>query len=219
MHINLHKTFSTPHGGGGPGAGPVAVAEGLVPFLPVPMVEKTAAGYRFDYDRPDTIGRVRAFHGQFAILVRAYAYILTLGGEGLTEVSKMAVMLANYLRARLKDAYGLKYPGPTLHEVVFDDTVQAKRGVKNIDIVKRLLDFGIHPPTVSFPLIVHGALMIEPTETESKAELDRFIAAMKAIAEEAEQDPDFVKGAPYTTPVKRLDEVRAARTPVLRWKK
>ena len=219
MHINLHKTFSTPHGGGGPGAGPVAVAEGMVPFLPMPMVEKTKDGYRLDFDRPDSIGRVRAFHAQFAILVRAYAYILTLGGEGLTDVSKMAVLLANYLRARLKDTYAIKYSGPSLHEVVFDDTIQAKRGVKNVDIVKRLLDFGIHPPTLSFPLIVHGALMVEPTETESKAELDRFVAAMKAIAEEAEQDPDFVKGAPYTTPVKRLDEVRAARTPVLRWKK
>jgi glycine dehydrogenase subunit 2 len=219
MHINLHKTFSTPHGGGGPGSGPVAAAPSLAAFLPVPLVDRNEKGYYLNYGLPDSIGRVRSFYGQFGILVRAYAYILAMGGNGLPEVSKMAVFLANYLRARLKDAYHLKYTGPTMHEVVFDDVNQLKLGVKNIDIAKRLLDFGIHPPTVSFPLIVHGALMIEPTETESKAELDRFVDAMLAIAQEAEQDPDFVKGAPYTTPVRRLDEVRAARTPVLRWRK
>ena len=219
MHINLHKTFSTPHGGGGPGSGPVAAAASLSPFLPVPLVGKNNDGFYLDFKRPDSIGRIRSFYGQFGILVRAYAYILAMGGDGLTQVSKIAVLLANYLRARLKDAYHLKYTGPTMHEVVFDDVNQLKRGVKNIDVAKRLLDFGIHPPTVSFPLIVHGALMIEPSETEPIAELDRFVDAMLAIAEEAEQDPDAVKAAPYTTPVRRLDEVRAARTPVLRWKK
>lgn len=219
MHLNLHKTFSTPHGGGGPGSGPVAVVKEFENFLPVPVVEKGKEGYYLNYNIPHSIGRVRSFYGQFGVLVRAYSYILQLGIEGFKEVSRISVLLANYIRKSLEGTYKLKYDAPTMHEVVFDDSFQEKKGVKNMDIAKRLLDFGVHPPTVSFPLIVHGALMIEPTETESKEEIDHFIFAMKRIAEEIEQDPEFVKGAPYTTPVLRLDEVKAARQPKLRWKK
>ncbi|MEJ5165718.1 MAG: aminomethyl-transferring glycine dehydrogenase subunit GcvPB [Thermoanaerobaculia bacterium] len=219
MHLNLHKTFSTPHGGGGPGSGPVAVVKEFEGFLPVPVVEKNESGYYLNYDLPNSIGKIRSFYGQFSVLVRAYSYILQLGIEGFKEVSNISVLLANYIRRSLEGTYRLKYDAPTMHEVVFDDSFQEKKGVKNIDIAKRLLDFGVHPPTVSFPLIVHGALMIEPTETEPKEEIDHFIFAMKKIAEEIEQDPEFVKGAPYTTPVLRLDEVKAARQPKLRWKK
>lgn len=219
MHLNLHKTFSTPHGGGGPGAGPVAVVKEFEKFLPVPIVEKNESGYYLNYDLPYSIGKLRSFYGQFSVLVRAYSYILQLGIEGFKEVSKISVLLANYIRKNLEGIYRLKYIAPTMHEVVFDSSIQEKKSVKNIDIAKRLLDFGIHPPTVSFPLIVHGAMMIEPTETEPKEEIDHFIFAMKKIREEIEQDPEFVKNAPYTTPVLRLDEVKAARFPKLRWKK
>lgn len=218
MHLNLHKTFSTPHGGGGPGSGPVAVVKEFENFLPVPVVEKGKGGFFLNYNVPNSIGRVRSFYGQFGVLVRAYSYILQLGIEGFKEVSQVSVLLANYIRKSLEGAYRLKYDAPTMHEVVFDSSIQEKKGVKNMDIAKRLLDFGVHPPTVSFPLIVHGALMIEPTETEPKEEVDHFIFAMKKIAEEIEQDPEFVKGAPYTTPVLRLDEVKAARQPKLKFR-
>jgi len=219
LHINLHKTFSTPHGGGGPGAGPVAVSEALVPFLPVPTVEKAGERFTLASDRPESIGKVRGFYGNFGMLVRALAYIRSLGRDGLRGMAEGAVLNANYVRKGLEDCYALPYPGPSMHEVVFDDTLQAPHGVKNIDIAKRLRDHGFHPPTMSFPLIVHGALMIEPTESDGVEELDAFIAAMREIAREAREEPAIVKGAPYTTPVRRLDEVRAARQPVLRWRR
>jgi len=219
LHINLHKTFSTPHGGGGPGAGPVAVSPALVPYLPVPTVEKVGDRYALVDDRPDSIGKVRGFFGNFGMLLRALAYIRSLGRDGLRGMAEGAVLNANYVRKGLEDCFALPYPGPSMHEVVFDDSVQAAAGVKNIDIAKRLLDYGFHPPTMSFPLIVHGALMIEPTESDGVDELDAFVAAMREIAREARETPELVKGAPYTTPVRRLDEVRAARTPVLRWRR
>jgi len=218
LHINLHKTFSTPHGGGGPGAGPVAVSRALVPYLPVPTVEKTGGRYTLSYDRPKSIGKVRGFYGNFGMLVRALAYIRSLGRDGLKSMAEGAVLNANYIRKRLEGEYHLQYDGPSLHEVVFDDTLQAASGVKNVDIAKRLLDYGFHPPTMSFPLIVHGALMIEPTESESREELDLFIAAMRSIAREVEDNPELVKTAPHSTRVSRLDEVRAARKPILRWR-
>lgn len=219
IHINLHKTFSTPHGGGGPGAGPVAVSEALVPHLPVPVIERVGDRFEMVTDRPGTIGKVRGFFGNFGMLVRALAYIRSLGRDGLKAMTEGAVLNANYIRTCLEGTYNLKYTGPSLHEVVFDDSRQGERGVHNIDIAKRLLDYGFHPPTMSFPLIVHGALMIEPTESEGIQELDAFIEAMRAIAREAEEDPEMLHGAPYTTPVRRLDEVRAARQPVLRWQR
>jgi glycine dehydrogenase subunit 2 len=218
MHMNLHKTFSTPHGGGGPGSGPVAVAEALVPFLPRPTVERRADGTFFlDFDRPESIGRLRTFLGNFGMFVRAVAYIAAYGNR-IGEVARGAVLNANYIRAGLTGVYHLKYDTPTLHEVVFSDKAQADRGVSNMDIAKRLMDYGFHPPTVSFPLIVHGALMIEPTETEGKPGLEAFIHAMREIARECAEDPDVVRTAPHTTPVRRVDEVGAARNLVLRWK-
>ena len=219
LHINLHKTFTTPHGGGGPGAGPVAVKKILEPFLPYPVIEKTANGaYRFNDDRPQSIGKIKAYNGQFGMHVRALCYILANGAEGLKEVSEVAVLNANYIRAKLKDAYAIAYDSPSLHEVVFSDRVQARQDVHVWDVAKRLMDYGFHPPTVSFPLIVPGAIMIEPTETESKRELDAFIDAMLSIAKEAEQSPELVKSAPHTTRVGRIDEAAAARKPVLRWR-
>jgi glycine dehydrogenase subunit 2 len=219
LHINLHKTFTTPHGGGGPGAGPVAVKKILEPFLPYPVVAKDPEGnYSFDYDRPKSIGKIKAYNGQFGMHVRALCYILANGAEGLKEVSEVAVLNANYIREKLKGAYALPYESPTLHEVVFSDRLQARKDVHVWDIGKRLIDYGFHPPTVSFPLIVPGAIMIEPTETESKQELDTFIEAMLAIAKEAEEKPELVKTAPHTTRVGRIDEAAAARKPVLRWK-
>ncbi|MEW6338908.1 MAG: aminomethyl-transferring glycine dehydrogenase subunit GcvPB [Acidobacteriota bacterium] len=219
LHINLHKTFSTPHGGGGPGAGPVAVSAALVPHLPVPTVERVGDRFELSSDRPGTIGKVRGFYGNFGMLVRALAYIRSLGRDGLRRMADGAVLNANYVRKALEADYHLAYTGPSLHEVVFDDTAQAAAGIKNVDIAKRLLDYGFHPPTMSFPLIVHGALMIEPGESDGVEELDAFISAMKAIAREAREDPALLKGAPTTTPVSRLDEVRAARQPVLRWRR
>ncbi len=171
------------------------------------------------HDRPKSIGKVRGFYGNFGMLLRALAYIRSLGRDGLVSMAQGAVLNANYIRKRLEGDYHLQYPGPSLHEVVFDDASQAAAGIKNVDIAKRLLDYGFHPPTMSFPLIVHGALMIEPTESDGIEELDAFIAAMKAIAREAAETPELVKGAPYSTPVGRLDEVRAARQPVLRWQR
>ncbi len=219
LHINLHKTFTTPHGGGGPGAGPVAVKKILEPFLPYPVIERKSDGtYDFNYDRPQSIGKMKAFNGPFGMHVRALCYILANGAEGLKEVSEVAILNANYIRTKLKDAYALSYDSPSLHEVVFSDRLQAGKDVHVWDIAKRLMDYGFHPPTVSFPLIVSGAIMIEPTESESKQELDAFIDAMLSIAKEAEENPDLVKSAPHSTRIGRIDEAAAARKPVLRWR-
>ncbi len=218
MHLNLHKTFSTPHGGGGPGSGPVAVKAHLEPFLPVPRLRRAGTAWRFDYDRPRSIGRVKAFYGNFGVLVRALAYILAHGGDGLRNATMDAVLNANYIRKALEPYFDLPHDEPSMHECVFSDSRQAKTGVHTGDIAKRLIDAGFHPYTVSFPLIVHGALMIEPTETESKRELDLFIETMIAIAKEAEQNPQHVTTAPHNTRTSRVDEVGAARRPVLRWK-
>lgn len=220
IHSNLHKTFSTPHGGGGPGAGPVGISERLIPFLPSPTVERRDDGTFFlQYDHPDSIGRVRAFNGNFGVLVRALTYMRSMGPTGLRRVAELAVLNANYIRARLKGTYHLPYDSPTLHEVVFSDKHQTANDVHTLDIAKRLMDYGFHPPTIYFPLIVSGALMIEPTETEPKEELDAFCEAMIAIARECQERPELVRSAPHTTPVRRLDEARAARQPVLRWSK
>ena len=217
MHLNLHKTFSTPHGGGGPGAGPVAMKKILEPFKPVPvLVEKAGGRFALDSQRPDSIGKVRAFTGNFGVLVRALAYILAYG-PGVRQATEDAVLNANYIRKGLEGVYDLPYSLPSLHEVVFSDAIQKRNGVNTADIAKRLIDYGFHPYTTAFPLIVPGALMIEPTESESKEECDLFIEAMKSIAEEAAQSPELVKSAPHTTRVRRLDEVAAARKPVLRW--
>jgi glycine dehydrogenase subunit 2 len=217
IHLNLHKTFSTPHGGGGPGSGPVGVKNPLEPFLPVPVVEKGKTGLSLDFRRPKSIGRVRGFCGNFLVMVKALAYIQSLGAAGLKEVAEVAVLNSNYIRKSLEGVYHLKYASPTLHECVFSDKFQKEKGVLNIDIAKRLIDYGLHPPTMSFPLIVPGALMIEPTETESRRDLDEFIEAMKAIAREAVETPDVLHSAPHRAPVRRLDETQAARNPVLRW--
>jgi glycine dehydrogenase subunit 2 len=219
MHLNLHKTFSTPHGGGGPGAGPVAVKKHLEPFLPIPVVEETDKGkLTLNYKRKGSIGRVRAYVGNFGVLVRALAYTMANGRDGLRQSTQDAVLNSNYIRAKLADLYDLAYSGPTLHECVFNDKKQLQFGPRTGDIAKRLIDYGFHPYTVSFPLIAAGAMMIEPTETESKEELDLFIAAMRDIAAECERDPEMVKTAPHSTRVSRMDEVGAARKPVLRWK-
>ena len=272
MHLNLHKTFSTPHGGGGPGSGPVACKIFLEPFLPTPVLvrnengakhcpdagdwedtngEPTADGcpplfraplinpvtqeptgdvgpmplhtltsspLHWEYNRPQSVGRVRAFYGNTGMFIRALAYILANGPDGLRLTTEDAVLNANYIRKKLEDAYELPYRTPSMHEVVFSDKRQAAHGVKTGDIAKRLIDYGFHPYTVSFPLIVHGALMIEPTESESREELDLFIDAMRSIAREVEENPELVKTAPHSTRVSRLDEVQAARKPILRWK-
>jgi glycine dehydrogenase subunit 2 len=219
MHLNLHKTFSTPHGGGGPGAGPVVCKKILEPFLPVPVIETATDGkLRLNYERPQSIGRVRAFYGNFGMWVRALAYIMANGPDGLRQTTEDAVLGANYIRKKLEPYYDLPYKTPSMHEVVFSDRLQAAKGIKTGDIGKRLIDYGFHPYTVSFPLIVHGALMIEPTESESKEELDLFIEAMRNIAEECEKTPEVVINAPHNTRISRLDEVGAARKPVLRWK-
>ena len=217
LHMNLHKTFSTPHGGGGPGAGPVAVKSPLADYLPVPRIVKAGRQFDLQEDAGKSIGRVRAFFGNFGVLVRAYAYILALGSDGLSDASRTALLNANYIRKKLEKAYHIAYAEPCMHECIFTDRNQQKHGVHTLDIAKRLLDYGIHPPTIYFPLVVSGALMIEPTETETIETLDAFVAAMSAIAEECQANPELVKTAPHTTPVKRLDEARAARRPVLRW--
>jgi glycine dehydrogenase subunit 2 len=217
LHINLHKTFSTPHGGGGPGAGPVAVKSHLTDYLPIPRLVKSPTGHALREDFPKSIGRVRSFFGNFGILVRAYTYMISLGSDGLEEASRMALLNANYVRKRLENTYFLPSPEPSMHECVFTDKNQQKQGVTTLDIAKRLLDYGFHPPTIYFPLVVSGALMIEPTETETYETLDAFADAMIAIAREAKEEPALVKSAPHTTPVGRLDEARAARRPVLRW--
>ena len=219
IHSNLHKTFSTPHGGGGPGAGPVGVSERLVPFLPTPTVERRDDGtFYLEYNHGDSIGRMRAFYGNFGVLVRALTYIRSMGPGGLRRIAQVAVLNANYIRARLRDTYHLPYDAPSMHEVVFSDKKQNAHDVHTLDIAKRLMDYGFHPPTIYFPLIVAGALMIEPTESEPKEELDAFCDAMIAIARECEERPELVRSAPHTTPVRRLDEARAARQPVLRWR-
>ena len=265
MHLNLHKTFSTPHGGGGPGSGPVACKKFLEPFLPTPVLVRTgnvanspstetwecanadsgtagceavfrapsfpglspdrakdseasSGALHWDYNRPQSVGRVRAFYGNTGMFIRALAYILANGPDGLRQTTEDAVLNANYIRKKLEDLYELPYKTPSMHEVVFSDKRQAAKGVKTGDIAKRLIDYGFHPYTVSFPLIVHGALMIEPTESESLEELDLFVDAMRAIAREVEETPELVKTAPHSTRVSRLDEVQAARKPVLRWR-
>jgi glycine dehydrogenase subunit 2 len=221
MHFNLHKTFSTPHGGGGPGSGPVGVSAKLAEFLPAPVVSIVEEGGEdepplFGFATPaKSIGRMRAFHGNFGILVRAYAYIRMLGAKGLRRVSENAVLNANYLRALLKDTYTIPYGRNGMHEFVVEGRWGDAPGIGAIDIAKRLIDYGMHPPTVMFPLIVHDALMIEPTETESKQTLEAFAGAMKKIAAEARDDPDLLRQAPHDAPVGRLDEVRAAKQPVL----
>ncbi len=217
VQLNLHKTFSTPHGGGGPGAGPVAVKRRLEPYLPVPRLRQGVAGWELDCDRPDSIGRLRSFHGNFGILVRTWAYILALGGDGLADASRLAILNANYLRKRLEHLFPSATAEPSMHECVLTHDLERRAGVSTLDIAKRLLDFGMHPPTIYFPLVVHGALMIEPTETESRETLDAFVAAMEAIYEEALKDPGAVKNAPHTLALGRVDEAEAARHPMLRW--
>jgi glycine dehydrogenase subunit 2 len=221
MHFNLHKTFSTPHGGGGPGAGPIAVAEHLAPFLPTPLVvAEPDGGYRLERDgeRPATIGRMRAYQGSVGVLVRAFAYIRAHGGAGLRQVSDDAVLAANYLRQRVGEAYELPFEGPCMHEFVASArAIRSATGVRTLDIAKRLIDHGYHPPTIYFPLIVDECLLIEPTETEAVETLDAFADALAAVAAEARDDPQTVLAAPHHAPVRRLDETTAARQPVLRW--
>jgi len=217
MHINLHKTFSTPHGGGGPGAGPVVVSEALVPHLPVPRVLRDGDLFHLVWDDDASIGAMRGFYGNFLVLVRALAFIRSLGAGGLKLMSEVAVLYANLIRHRLRGAYHLPYDAPCMHEVVFDDAVQDEHEVRNINIAKRLLDYGFHPPTMSFPIIVHGALMIEPAESASPEEVEAFCEAMLAIAREASEQPELVRGAPHDAPARRVDEVRAARNLRVRW--
>ena len=220
MHLNLHKTFSTPHGGGGPGSGPVAIKKHLEPFLPIPVLAKTGDTLAFDYDRPKSIGRVKAYYGNFGMHVRALAYIMANGPDGLRQTTEDAVMNANYIRKKLEDVYELPFKSPSMHEVILSHRLQAVNGVKTGDIAKRLIDYGFHPYTTAFPLTVadHGAIMIEPTESEPKEELDLFIDAMRNIAREAQEDPDIILNAPHNARVERMDEVTANRKPVLRWK-
>jgi glycine dehydrogenase subunit 2 len=219
IHLNLHKTFSTPHGGGGPGSGPVGVKSGLVKFLPVPVIEKKGDAYVLDYDRPDSIGKVKNFYGNFGVAVKAYAYILSMGAEGLKEVSQKAVLNANYMMGKLKKYYSLPMDQVCKHEFVLSGLLEDENHVSTLDVAKRLLDYGYHPPTIYFPLIVDNAIMIEPTETESVETLDSFIEIMIKIAKEAKENPDMVKSAPHDTIVRRIDEVKAARNLILKWDK
>ncbi|MBS8264868.1 glycine dehydrogenase subunit 2 [Mesobacillus boroniphilus] len=219
VHLNLHKTFTGPHGGGGPGSGPVGVKADLIPFLPKPIVTKQDGVYKFDYDRPQSIGRVKPFYGNFGINVRAYTYIRTMGPDGLKAVTEYAVLNANYMMRRLAEYYDLPFNRHCKHEFVLSGKRQKKLGVRTLDIAKRLLDFGYHPPTIYFPLNVEEAIMIEPTETESKETLDVFIDAMIQIAREAEENPEIVQEAPHSTVVGRMDETTAARKPILRYQK
>lgn len=216
LHLNLHKTFSTPHGGGGPGAGPVCVVKKLEPFLPVPRVEKNGDAYTLAEDRPNAFGRMLTFYGHFDVLVKAYSYLLSMGPDGLKLASQLAVLNANYIKESLKDKFELPYDRDCMHECVFSDKKQEKYHVSTLDISKRLMDYGYHPPTIYFPLVVHGSIMIEPTETESKEDIDQFIAALREIAEEAEKNPEILHSAPHIAKVSRLDEVLAARKPCLR---
>ncbi|MBN2123591.1 MAG: aminomethyl-transferring glycine dehydrogenase subunit GcvPB [Deltaproteobacteria bacterium] len=216
LHLNLHKTFSTPHGGGGPGSGPVAVKSRLEPFLPVPRLVEEKSNLRLSWDFPDSIGKVSAFHGNVGVMIKAYSYILSMGPRGLKKASQLAVLNANYIRERLKGAFHLPYDRPCMHECVFSDARQRARKVMTLDMAKRLMDYGFHPPTVYFPLVVDGAIMIEPTESESREDLDLFAESMKAIAREAEENPDLLHEAPTRTKLKRLDETAAARRPCLK---
>ena len=227
VHLNLHKTFSTPHGGGGPGAGPCGVKARLAAYLPVPTivrdpsVESPATGpeFRLDWGDGHSVGKVRSFFGNFAVLVKAYAYMRAYGGDGLRQVAMDAVLNANYLKARLSKVFEVASPEPSLHEFVLTTTKAKRLGVTNIDLAKRLLDYGFYAPTVSFPLTVPEALMVEPTETESRETLDAFVAAVEQIWVEVQDDPEIVRTAPHKTSVRRVDEVRAARHPKLTWKK
>jgi glycine dehydrogenase subunit 2 len=219
LQFNLHKTFSTPHGGGGPGAGPVAVREVLAPYLPVPRIVRGEGGWILSEDAPQSIGRIRAFYGNFGMLVRAYAYMVSLGGDGMKRATRMAILNANYLRKQLEGVLELAYDSPCLHECVFSDATLEPLGVKTLDLAKRLLDYGFYAPTIYFPLIVSGAIMIEPTESETRETLDEFVAAVRAIVAEAREDPERLKSAPHRTRVSRLDEVQAARRPRLRWRR
>jgi glycine dehydrogenase subunit 2 len=219
VHLNLHKTFTGPHGGGGPGSGPVGVKRDLIPYLPTPIARRTESGFTLDYDRPQSIGRIKPFYGNFGINVRAYSYIKTMGAEGLTRVSREAVLNANYMFARLKDAFDVPYDTFCKHEFVLSGKRQKALGVRTLDIAKRLLDFGYHPPTIYFPLNVEECIMVEPTETESKETLDAFCDAMLQIVKEAEENPEIVQTAPHTTVIKRLDETLAARKPVLKYER
>ncbi len=220
VHFNLHKTFATPHGGGGPGSGPVGVKAALEPFLPKPVIkyQEEKQQYGFEEERPHSIGRVKAFYGNFGVVVKAFTYMLMLGGEGLKEASEKAVLNANYLMKLLAEHYALPYASPCKHEFVITPRDSQQTGVHTLDIAKRLIDYGFHPPTIYFPLMVQEAIMIEPTETENKETLDEFAAAMAAIAREVQEDPELLHEAPHQTPVSRLDETLAARKPVLRWK-
>ncbi len=218
IHLNLHKTFSTPHGGGGPGCGPCCCSAELEPFLPVPRVVKDGENFKLDYDRPESIGRVKAFFGNFGMMIRALAYIYTHGADGLREATETAVLNARYLAHKLEEDFDKPFASDPMHEVIFSHKKQSRKGVHTLDIAKRLIDYGFHPMTIYFPLIVEGAMLIEPTESVGRADLDAFVEAMKDIAEEAQTDPQLVIDAPHTTRIGRLDEATAARKPVLRWK-
>jgi len=215
IHLNLHKTFSAPHGGGGPGSGPICVRKHLEPFLPVPRVVKKNEAYVLSYDYPQSIGKVHSFYGNFGVMIKAYTYILSMGPENLKKASQLAVLNANYIKEGLKDVFDLPYDRPCMHECVFSDKKQRSFKISTLDIAKRLIDYGFHPPTIYFPLVVQGAIMIEPTETESKETLDEFIEACKSIAKEAEENPGLLLEAPTRSKVRRLDEVMAARKPCL----
>jgi glycine dehydrogenase subunit 2 len=215
MHLNLHKTFSTPHGGGGPGAGPVCVTEELAGYLPSPRAIKDGDTYRLKYDYPDSVGRVHGFHGNFGVLVRAYSYILTMGGEYLKKASQLAVLSAAYIKEELKGTLPLAYNRPCMHECVFSDKLLHDDGVSTLDLAKRLIDYGYHPPTIYFPLVVPGAIMIEPTETECKEDIDQFIEVIKKIVQEAKDNPELLHQAPVVAKLRRLDETQAARHPCL----
>jgi glycine dehydrogenase subunit 2 len=217
MHVNLHKTFSTPHGGGGPGSGPVGVKSHLTDFLPVPVVKKSGNKYIRDYNRQKSIGRITGFYGNFNVVVKAYAFIRSLGKEHISKVAYSSVLNANYVKESLKDLYKLPIDAICKHEFVFSG-LKESNGVTTLDIAKRMLDFGLHPPTIYFPLVIKEAIMIEPVDSESKQEVDNLISVLRAIAKEAKEDPDLIRNAPHTTPVKRLDEVKAARQPILSYK-
>ncbi len=218
VHLNIHKTFSTPHGGGGPGSGPVGVKKELIPFLPVPVIERVDERYELNYEKEKSIGKIKNFYGNFGVLVRAYTYILTMGSDGLKEASTMAVLNANYIKESLKDDYILPIDRICKHEFVLGGLPKGDANIKTLDIAKRLLDYGYHPPTIYFPLIIKEALMIEPTETESIETIDEFIIAMKSIAKEALENPEILKNAPHNTTVGRIDEARAVKKPILTWK-
>jgi glycine dehydrogenase subunit 2 len=217
VHFNLHKTFATPHGGGGPGSGPVGVSEELSRFLPVPMVAREEDVYYLDYERPDSIGKLRSYFGNTGIMLRAYAYIKMMGGDGLRKAAELSVLNSNYLANRLSPHYEMPYGKVRKHEFVLSGSAMKEKGLRTLDVAKRLIDYGFHPPTVYFPLIVDEALMIEPTETESRRDLDAFADALIAIAEEARKDPEALHSAPHSAPVGRVDEVYGARNPVYKW--